>query len=443
MNAPRDPARPRVLLVDDEESMREFLEIGLRREGYEVETAVDGLEALKRLESGGHAVDLVITDLTMPGCSGLDVLRAARQIPQGPTVIMITAFATTDTAVEAMKLGAYDYLVKPFKSEEFMLVVARAIEERHLRFENQALRSRLRGMERLDRLIARSPSMQQVFELVRKVAPSRANVLITGESGTGKELVARALHAESDRAAAPFLAINCGAIPAQLIESELFGHLKGSFTGAHADHAGLFRACGTGTLFLDEIGEMEPSTQVKLLRVLQERQVRPLGSSVSNPVECRVVAATNQDLERSVNDGSFRKDLYFRLNVVPVELPPLRARKEDIPVLADAFFERFNSEQGDRLERLSPEAYQHLMAYDFPGNVRELENIIERAVTLTSGSVIGPEYLPAPATCRHRRGESPLPPDGLDPTVARGRGTNDDHCGAGAHGGVRARAAEF
>ena len=384
----------RVLVVEDEESMRAFLEICLTRQGYEVELARSGTDALERFSSDGPELDLIVTDLTMPGCSGIEVLRAARRLPSKPSVIMVTAFATTNTAVEAMKLGAYDYLVKPFKTDEFVLVVARALHERALRTENRELKSQLLGIQRLDRLVAKSKKMQRIFDLIRKVAPTRTNILISGESGTGKELVARALHTESDRADSPFLAVNCGAIPSQLIESELFGHVKGAFTGAHADSPGLFRSSQNGTLFLDEIGELDTSVQVKLLRVLQERTVRPVGSSATFEVQCRVVAATNRDLDADIASGTFRRDLFFRLNVVRIELPPLRERPDDIPVLASRFFRLYNEEQGGRLQRITPQGFRRLLAYDYPGNVRELENLIERAVTLCSEHEITEEYFP-------------------------------------------------
>lgn len=378
--------------------MREFLEICLTRQGYEVELAASGTHALTRFAADGPDLDLVVTDLTMPGCSGLEVLREAKKLPSRPSVIMITAFATTNTAVEAMKLGAYDYLVKPFKTDEFVLVIGRALGERALRSENRELKSQLLGIQRLDRLVAKSKKMQDIFELIRKVAPTRTNVLVCGESGTGKELVARALHTESDRANSPFLAINCGAIPEQLIESELFGHVRGAFTGAHADNQGLFRSSGNGTLFLDEIGELDNAVQVKLLRVLQERTVRPVGSSETFDIKCRVVAATNRNLEADIATGVFRQDLFFRLNVVRIDLPPLRARPDDIPVLASRFFRLYNEEQGGRLKRIAPQAFRRLLAYEYPGNVRELENLIERAVTLCSETEISEDYFPGSAT---------------------------------------------
>ena len=401
--------------------MREFLKICLGRHGYTVELAANGTDALARFSADAVDLDLVITDLTMPGCSGLEVLREARKLPSKPSVIMITAFATTNTAVEAMKLGAYDYLVKPFKTDEFILVTERALRERALRSENRELKSQLLGIQRLDRLVAKSKQMQSIFELIRKVAPTRTNVLVSGESGTGKELVARALHTESERSQAPFLAVNCGAIPSQLIESELFGHVKGAFTGAHTDSPGLFRSSKSGTLFLDEIGELDPSVQVKLLRVLQERTVRPVGSSETFEIKCRVVAATNRDLEAEISGGSFRQDLFFRLNVVRIELPPLRDRPDDIPVLASRFFQLYNEEQGGRLERITPQAFRRLLAYAYPGNVRELENLIERAVTLCSEDSIGEEYFPpaagggpiGPAEGATTVG-TPIPPEGVD-----------------------------
>jgi two-component system response regulator PilR (NtrC family) len=386
-----------VLVVDDEVGMREFLSVCLGRASHRVTTAKSGADALRLLtehEDRGDGFDVVISDLTMPGVDGMEVLRHACALAQPPLVVMITAYATTDTAVEAMKIGAYDYLIKPFKVDEIQVVVQRALERRALSRENRQLRDQLEGVHTLDRMVGRSEAMQKVFELVRRVAATRTNVLIRGESGTGKELVARALHKVSDRAEGPFVPVNCGAIPQQLMESELFGHVKGAFTGAAHDRRGVFELAEGGTLFLDEIGELDPTMQVKLLRVLQERSIRPVGGNREIPVDCRVVAATNRDLEAAVEAGEFRSDLYFRLDVVRIVLPPLRHRAEDIPLLAERFFERFNREMKRNLGGISPAALDWLLAYDYPGNVRELENLIERAVALASGSVLGPEHFP-------------------------------------------------
>ncbi|EDM73828.1 regulator protein pilR [Plesiocystis pacifica SIR-1] len=344
-----------MLIVDDEVGMREFLAVCLGRAGHEVTAAKSGADALRLLSEEEGRYDVVITDLTMPGVPGMEVLRHACALPSAPQVIMVTAYATTDTAVEAMKIGAYDYLIKPFKVDEIQVVVQRALERRALSTENRRLRDELKGVHTLDRMVGRSEAMQKVFELVRRVAATRTNILIRGESGTGKELVARALHKLSERAEGPFVPVNCGAIPEQLMESELFGHVKGAFTGAAAGRRGMFEVAQGGTLFLDEIGEIDPATQVKLLRVLQERAIRPVGGNEEVEVDCRVVAATNRDLEAAVEAGEFRQDLYFRLDVVRIVLPPLRHRSEDIPLLVERFFDRFNREMKRNLEGVSPE----------------------------------------------------------------------------------------
>jgi two-component system response regulator PilR (NtrC family) len=385
-----------VLVVDDEESMREFLAICLGRAGHRVDVAHDGQAALEWLEQHPGQIDVVLTDLSMPRLDGLGLLERIQGLPDAPLTIMMTAFSTTDSAVRAMKMGAHDYVLKPFDVDEIQLVVARALERRALTHENLRLRDALRGVERMDLMHARSPSMKRVFELVRKIADTKTSVLIRGESGTGKELVARALHRLSDRKDRAFVAVNCGAIPESLMESELFGHVRGAFTGATSDREGVFAAAHGGTLFLDEIGELSPAMQVKLLRVLQERRIRPVGGSQEREVDCRVVAATNRDLEAAIAANEFRQDLYFRLNVVAIVLPPLRHRKEDVPVLAQRFFERFNADMGSRLRGISPEAMQLLLAYDYPGNVRELENLIERAVALEGGDFLSAEQLPNP-----------------------------------------------
>jgi len=384
----------KILVVDDEQSMREFLSICLRRAKHEVIVADSGRAALAKLRE--HPVDLVLTDLQMPGeLDGLALLKAikAERIAGDPEVILLTAYATTETAVSAMKDGAYDYLTKPFPVDELDAVIGRALEKRALIADNAALRDQLAGRARLAQLLGRSRAMQKVFELITKIHSTKTNVLVTGESGTGKELVARALHSEGARAKLPFVAVNCGAIPEELMESELFGHKKGSFTGAMADKRGLFQEAEGGTLFLDEIGELSLGLQVKLLRALQERKVKAVGATEEVDVDVRVVAATNRDLEAEVARGAFRQDLYYRLNVIEVRLPPLRHRREDIPLLADHFLKKFGAEHG-RVVRMAADAQRLLEAYDFPGNVRELENIIERAVALSSGPTITPDDLP-------------------------------------------------
>jgi two-component system response regulator PilR (NtrC family) len=416
-----------ILVVDDEQSMREFLAICLRRAGHEVTLAKSGNEALDKLRS--KRFDLVLTDLKMPGdLDGLGILKAIKsgavryQAAPGitpamidPEVILVTAYATADTALAAMKQGAYDYLTKPFQIDEINAVISRALEKRALVQENLALRDQVAGRVRLASLLGKSRAMQKVFELITKIHSTKTNVLITGESGTGKELVARALHSEGARAKTAFIAVNCGAIPEELMESELFGHKKGAFTGAVSDHLGMFQEADGGTLFLDEIGELSPPLQVKLLRALQERKVKPVGASDEVEVDVRVIAATNRDLEAEVARGAFRPDLYYRLNVVEIRIPPLRLRREDIPLLAEHFLKRFGAEHGRALH-LTNEAMRRLESYDFPGNVRELENIIERAVALSSGPAIGVTDLPdvKPSKQIVESPSAELPADGVD-----------------------------
>jgi two-component system response regulator PilR (NtrC family) len=392
------PSSARILVVDDEQSMREFLSICLARAGYQVACASGGAQAIELLDK--RDFDLVVTDLTMPGTGGMEVLRHACSRPTPPIVIMITAFATPETAIEAMKLGAYDYLTKPFKVDEIEVVVRRACERIDLATENKRLRDELRGVHSLDKMVGRSEAMLRIFELIRKVAPTRTNILIRGESGTGKELVARALHNLSDRAAGPFVAVNCGAIPENLMESELFGHLRGAFTGANHSRDGVFVTAGGGTLFLDEIGELGLSMQVKLLRALQERRIRPVGGDREIEVDCRVVAATNRDLEAAIAASEFRQDLYFRLNVVQIVLPPLRHRTEDLPLLIERFFNRIKEEMGRDLARVGPSAMEWFLGYDYPGNVRELENLVERAVALETTPELTADNLPPLSTAR-------------------------------------------
>jgi len=386
----------RILVVDDEQSMREFLAICLRRAGHET-VAVDSAEAaIAKLP--GHEFDVVVTDLKMQGT--LDGIGLLEAIKSGATtgtwpdceVILVTAFATAETAIAAMKKGAYDYLTKPFHVDEINAVIGRALEKRALVRENVDLKNRVAGRVRLAQLLGKSKSMQQVFELIGKIHSTRTNVLVTGESGTGKELVARALHTEGNRAQNSFVAVNCGAIPDELMESELFGHKRGAFTGAIADKRGLFQEAEGGSLFLDEIGELSLGLQVKLLRALQERKIKPVGGNEELEVDVRVIAATNRDLEAEVARGAFRADLYYRLNVVEVRIPPLRQRREDIGLLADHFLRKF-SDPG-RPRQLTADALRQLERYDFPGNVRELENIIERAVALSPGMTIGVADLP-------------------------------------------------
>jgi len=381
-----------VLIVDDEQSMREFLEIFLRREGYAVLTAPDVVSALIHLEN--DEIDLVLTDMQMPGKSGLDLIHCAREISPETVMIVVTAFGTTDSAIAAMREGAYDYVTKPFKLDELGIVIEKALEKKLLARENRRLKAELRNQGRDRSLLGHSRAMQEVFELIAQVAETRTNVLIFGESGTGKELVARAIHEQSDRAGRPFVAINCGAIPENLLESELFGHAKGAFTGAVQAKEGLFEAASGGTLFLDEIGELSLPLQVKLLRALQEKSIRRLGDTDDRKIDVRIVSATNRRLEEEVIAGRFREDVYYRLNVIQLSLPPLRERREDIPVLAQHFIRRFSEEFGKEVEGLDAEAFALLGDYEFPGNVRELENLMERAVALARGPVIGRDLLP-------------------------------------------------
>ena len=384
--------QPRVLVVDDERSMQEFLEILLRKEGYDVATAGDVPSALIALDSDDF--DLVISDIQMPDRSGLDLLRALRQAQPEIVVIMITAFATTETALAAMKEGAYDYITKPFKVDEIKLVVKKALEKKLLAAENARLRHELRSERQQRPLVGNSPRMQQLYEMIGRVAATKTNVLIVGESGTGKELVARAIHAESDRADKSFVALNCAAIPENLLESELFGHVKGAFTGAVGNKAGLFELADLGTLFLDEVGELTPPLQVKLLRAIQEKTIRRVGGTSDRRVDVRILAATNRRLEDEVSAGRFREDLYYRLNVIQLPLPPLRERMEDLPLLVHHFVEKYTRELGKSVRGVSDEAMERLRAHSYPGNVRELENVIERAVALARGEWIDRESLP-------------------------------------------------
>jgi len=382
----------RLLVVDDERSMRELLSIVLRREGYDVTLAENGRVAIDHLERARF--DLLISDIKMPDMSGVDVLRAAKRIDPDILGIMITAFASADTAIEAMRLGAHDYLSKPFDVDELKIKVRHALEQRQLRQENVLLKRALGSTHQFANIVGRSEKMLDVFKLIEQIARTDSTVLVTGESGTGKEWVARAIHFYSLKRDRPFVALNCGAIPEALLESELFGHMKGAFTGATVNKKGLIESAERGTLFLDEIGEMNPLMQVKLLRVLQERKFRRLGGLEELDVAMRVIAATNQDLTRMVAEGKFREDLFYRINVIPIHLPPLRERGEDIPLLADFFLAKYCEQMGKSIHALSQASLQLLEAYEWPGNIRELENVIERAVALEKTQAILPESLP-------------------------------------------------
>jgi len=381
-----------ILIVDDELSMREFLEILLRKEGYTVATASGGKEALVLIE--GHDYDLAICDIMMPRVDGMQVLRRVKETSPETQVIMITAFASTESAVEAMKIGAYDYITKPFKVDEIKLIIAKALEKSRLVQENALLRQELKTQYSFENLVGSSRPMLELYEMIRQVAVTRSNILISGESGTGKELVAKAIHYLSPRKDQPFLTVNCGAIPRELMESELFGYKKGAFTGAYQHKKGLFEIADQGTVFLDEIGELEPSIQVKLLRAIQDKTFKAVGGLEDVSVDVRVIAATNLNLEEAVAQGRFREDLYYRLNVIRLRMPPLRERKEDIPLLAQHFLEIYSKELGKQIKKISHEAELRLLAYDYPGNVRELENIIERAAALEHHDAILPESLP-------------------------------------------------
>ncbi len=394
--APKTPlsaSTPRVLIVDDERSMRELLAIVLRREGYEVVLAENGRQAVAELEH--RPIDLLISDIQMPDMSGVDVLRAGKQINQDLAGIMVTAFASAETAIEALRMGAYDYIHKPFNVDELKIVVRNALERRQLRQENVLLKRALQQTYQFSNIIGRSEAMLAVFQLIETIAQTNSTVLITGESGTGKELAARAIHFNSPRRDRPFIALNCGALTETLLESELFGHVRGAFTGAAANKKGLVEIADKGTIFLDEIGEMSPLMQVKLLRVLQERTFRRVGGTEEVPADIRIVAATNRDLVAMVAEGRFREDLYYRINVIPLHLPSLRERREDIPLLAQHFVERFSADMGKAVQGLSADCLRCLQEYHWPGNIRELENAMERAVALERTPLILPDSLPA------------------------------------------------
>ena len=411
----------RVLVVDDERSMRELLSITLRQAGYDVTLADGGGPAIERLAR--EPFDLVVTDLRMQETDGMAVLRAALERAPETVVVVVTAYASTETAVEAMKLGAYDYVTKPFKLDEIRVKLANALERKRLKDENRALRRQLGRERTFDDFVGKSAGMLAVFDVIRKTADSGSTVMVTGESGTGKELVARAIHAASGRRDGPFVSVNCGAVPESLMEAELFGHVKGAFTGAVASSEGLFSAANGGTLFLDEITEVATSLQVKLLRAIQERQVRRLGDVRDVAIDVRLVAASNRDLTRAVADGVLREDLFYRLNVIPIHLPPLRERREDIPALVAHFIHKVAAAQEKPVRTVSPEALALLEAHQWPGNIRELENVIERAMVLGSGPVIDVDALPADLRKPAAASDVPveLPASGLDleATLAR------------------------
>lgn len=401
-----------ILIVDDEESMREFLSIMLGKEGYTVKMASNAAEALAMIEK--EIFSLVITDMKMPGMNGIQLLEEVNKISSETRVLMITAFGSTDTAVEAMKKGAIDYVVKPFKVDEIKIIVRNALDKRRLEEENTLLKQELFSLGRLDQIVGKSPAMLEVFETIQKTAKSKSNVLISGESGTGKELLARAIHGLSRRADRPFVTVNCGALPENLLESELFGYQRGAFTGAVENKKGLFQVADQGTIFLDEIGELVPAMQVKLLRVLQDHEFRRIGGLEDIRVDVRVIAASNQDFEKIVREKRFREDLYYRLNVIRIEAPPLRERSEDIPLLVNHFVKRHSPK---RTMSVSQDCMDLLMRHEWKGNVRELENAIERSVVLCRDGRITVESLPKNIVETAESLEHPsmeIPEDGVD-----------------------------
>ncbi|HEV8335377.1 MAG TPA: sigma-54 dependent transcriptional regulator [Candidatus Polarisedimenticolia bacterium] len=403
-----DRGSSRILVIDDEETVRDILIHVLTEAGHEVHALPSAEEGLRALEGGSY--DLLVLDLMLPGMGGLEMLRAIKAKEPEQIVLMITAFGSVETAVEAMKEGAFDYLSKPFRHEEVLVTVRNALSQRNLLFENRTLRRALSTGGRGGELVGTSRPLQELQRLLDRIAPSRSTVLIQGESGTGKELVAHAIHHRSRRAARPFVVVNSGSVPADLLESNLFGHLKGAFTGAVASKKGLFEVADSGSLFFDEISSIQPEVQAKLLRVIQEREFLPLGAVESLRVDVRIIAATNIDLKELVDQGSFREDLYYRLNVITVKLPPLRDRREDIPLLASHFLRRFALENGRPLPEILPEAMEVLLDHSWPGNVRELENLLERAVVLGGGGAIGLDLLPAEVLSG--RFSAQKPPDG-------------------------------
>jgi len=406
----------RILVADDEQSMREFLDIMLKKEGYKVSLASNGEEVLKLIDK--DLFDLVLLDVRMPKLDGIGVLKKIKITSPETIVIMITAYASADTAIKAMKEGAYDYITKPFKVEEIKLIIKNALEKKNLQKENLLLKQVVRDRYRFGSIIGQSSKMLALYDLLEKIAPTKTNILVTGESGTGKELVAKAIHYNSSRKDKPFVTLNCGAIPESLIESELFGHMKGAFTDAIATKKGLFEMADEGTIFLDEISELPFLMQVKLLRILQDKEFKRVGGTDDIRVDVRIISATNKDLEEAVKEKRFREDLFYRLNVIQVKMPPLRDRKEDIPILAAHFLKKYSEELSKTILKISPEALNMLINYEYPGNVRELQNIIERAVALGNGNELTPQHLSSylDEQIQSKRGaiELDIPPEGID-----------------------------
>jgi two-component system response regulator PilR (NtrC family) len=384
--------KPFLLVVDDEASIRELLEIMLKREGYDVESAVSGEAAAAAINKRKY--DVVITDIAMPGMSGIELLAKVRQQSFDTAVVVMTAHGSTESAVEAMKLGATDYLTKPFQIDEMKIAVSNSLKVRAMERENRQLRSELGKSFSVSNIIGNSPAIQPVFEMIKRVSATKTNIMILGESGTGKELVAHAIHRNSADPSAPFVVINCAAVPEALFESELFGHKRGSFTGAVADKEGIFEQANGGSLFLDEVGDIPLAVQVKLLRAIQQKSFRAVGATEDQTIDVRILCATNKNLEEMTAKGSFREDLFYRLNVIQIRMPSLRERREDIPALAEHFLSKFAVTMGKPVKSFSKEAMRMLQTYDYPGNVRELENLVERAVALETQSVILPESLP-------------------------------------------------
>jgi len=406
-----------ILIVDDEQSYRQLLSLVFEGDGHKIRTAMNGRQAIDALAEG--PADIIISDVKMPDMDGIEMLRAVRETQPDLGVVLMTAFASVETAREAFKLGADDFIQKPFDVEELKLIVKKTLEKQELIVENRAFKRAQRDRGSVKNIVGSSSKMDAIFQMIETVAEVQSTVLVTGESGTGKELVARAIHDQSDRAERPFISINCGAFTETLLESELFGYVKGAFTGANSNRKGLFEAADKGTIFLDEIGEMSPAMQVKLLRVLQERRVRPVGAHDEIPIDARVIAATNRDLKAMADEGTFREDLFYRISVIPIDLPPLRERAEDIPDLVEHFVAKFNAQSGRNVS-LSAKALQVLESYAWHGNVRELEHTIERAVALERGEEIQPERLPDHITNYNPeriKAEFDLPDNGIDLTV--------------------------
>jgi len=392
-----------ILVVDDDTEMCQTISDVLCEEGYSVKTLSESVEASRALRK--EEFDVIVTDLRMKGLKGLDLLEVARKIDPPPPVIIITAFGTIESAIQAMKMGAYDYITKPFKMEELILTIQKALEHRLLKKEIIRLKKEVESRYQFHHLIGKSPAMQGIFDLIERISGNSSNVLISGETGTGKELVARAIHYNGERKEGPFIAVNCAAIPETLLESELFGYKKGAFTDAKSDKRGLIFEAREGTLFLDEITEMSPTLQAKLLRVIEEREVRPLGDTVSYAFDVRIISTTNRDIQTLIREGRFRQDLYYRLKVIDLELPPLHERKEDIPLLIQHFVAKFSKDAKKKVSGVSEEALKILLNYSWPGNIRELDNVIQRAIALGQHGMVLPEDLP-PLLTREAEGDA-------------------------------------